>query len=100
VLKTQYVAFFKQFKRWEREKRKSPRPTMPTTVEDEKEEENADNEEEEEGGNDDEAEVTAKKAEPNKEAAGELVSGMGYASAGRPRASTYPWTHRTLILSR
>ena len=39
-------------------------------------------EEEEEGGSDDEAEVAAKKAKPNEVAAGDLVSGMGYASAG------------------
>ena len=75
-LRTRYVAFFKQVKRQERENRKKP-PSLPSAVEDEE-----DNEEEEEGGSDDEAEVAAKKAKPNEVAAGDLVSGMGYASAG------------------
>ena len=75
-LRIRYVAFFKQVKRQERENRKKP-PSLPSAVEDEE-----DNEEEEEGGSDDEAEVAAKKAKPNEVAAGDLVSGMGYASAG------------------
>ena len=75
-LRTRYVAFFKQVKRQERENRKKP-PSLPSAVEDEE-----DNEEEEEGGSDDEAEVAAKKAKPNEVAAGDLMSGMGYASAG------------------
>jgi len=75
-LRTRHVAFFKQVKRQERENRKKP-PSLPSAVEDEE-----DNEEEEEGGSDDEAEVAAKKAKPNEVAAGDLVSGMGYASAG------------------
>ena len=54
ALKTRYVAFFKQFKRQERENRKKPPPTVPSATEDE-----GGSEEEAEGGSDDEAEVAA-----------------------------------------
>jgi len=67
ALRTRYIAFFKQFKRQEREKSDSP-----------PEEE----EQEEEGDSDDEATVAAKKAKRDEVAAGDLVSGMAYASAG------------------
>ena len=67
ALRTRYIAFFKQFKRQEREKSDSPP----------KEEE-----QEEEGDSDDEATVAAKKAKRDEVAAVDLVSGMVYASAG------------------
>ena len=67
ALKTRYIAFFKHFKRQEREKSDPP-----------PEEE----EQEEEGGSDDEVKVAAKKVKRDEVAAGELVSGMVYASAG------------------
>ena len=67
ALRTRYIAFFKQFKRQEREKSDSP-----------PEEE----EQEEEGDSDNEATVAAKKAKRDEVAAVDLVSGMVYASAG------------------
>ena len=67
ALRTRYIAFFKQFKRQEREKSDSPP----------KEEE-----QEEKGDSDDEATVAAKKAKRDEVAAEDLVIGMVYASAG------------------
>ena len=67
ALRTRYIAFFKQFKRQEREKSDSPP---------EKEEQ------EEEGDSDDKATVAAKKAKRDELAAGDLESGMFYGFAG------------------
>ena len=76
ALKTRYIAFFVQYYKTERENRKKPPRTALRAAEDEK------GSDEEAEDSTDEDEVVAKKAKTNEMAAGELVSGMGYAPVG------------------